>query len=138
MNIPPVIPLKRRVHRKRRAVPVAGPTPPPPVALVLVSAAYQTFDDPFLTLTFDRAINIEAFEGSGMLVDDGQFRLTLFDALGGLTLEDPQTLRIELTTVGPSTAAGDVLLSAAANNGIVAVDDGGAWAGVANLALPFP
>jgi hypothetical protein len=134
MIIVPPIPFLRR--RSRRAA--VQPGPPPPVALTLVSATYQTFDDPFLTLTFDRAIDIAGFEGSGILVDDGQFRMTLFDALGALTLEDPQTLRIELTTVGPSTAAGEVLLTAGANNGIVAVDDGGTWAGVSNLALPFP
>ena len=134
----PSAPQFRRRRGRAKAQPGAGPTPPPPVALVLVSATYQTFDDPMLFLVFDRAIDIAGFEGSGILVDDGQFRLTLYDALGGLTLDDPQTLRIELTTVGASTVAGEVLLSAAADNGIVAVDDGGTWAGVSDLELPFP
>lgn len=40
MSIPPIIPLKRRVHRKRRAV-VASPTPPDSI----VSVAHGAGED---------------------------------------------------------------------------------------------
>jgi len=47
------------------------------------------------------------------------------------------SVRLTLAVVGD--APGGVLtLTAAADNGIVAAGDGGAWAGVTDLLLPFP
>ena len=43
------------------------------------------------------------------------------------------TLEFASDYFGPGT-----LLTAGAGTGIVAADDGGAWAGVAGLELPFP
>ena len=35
-------------------------------------------------------------------------------------------------------SSGDISLTASAGTGIVAENDGGTWAGVTDLALPFP
>ena len=68
-----IIPIPPKSHRKRppKVRKPSATVPTPPAALVLVSAAYQTFDDPILTLVFDRAINIDAFEGPGIFINDG-------------------------------------------------------------------
>jgi hypothetical protein len=55
---------------------------------------------------------------------------------GGAFLVTPTT--VEIFLVDPTAAAGTATtLSVAAGNGIVATDDGGTWAGVADLPLPF-
>ena len=68
--------------------------------------------------------------------DDTQMSLS-FDATGGATITTPDTIVLALTEIGVSTGPGQTF-SASADTGIVAVDDGGTWAGAVNQGLPFP
>src|SRR5687767_1416127 len=125
---PPFIPSKPRVRRKRRGVPAT----PPPAALVLVAAVYT--DSPrMIRLTFGRAIDIAGLDGNQITLDDGNFGVR-YVATGPATLFDATTADIELNELEPFGGTG-VLLSATGASGIVAVDDGGTWAGVVNLAV---
>jgi hypothetical protein len=90
-----------------------------------------------VSLTFDRPIDIAALAGAQITVDDGAVAGILYAATGVATLTGPQTVRIELVEVGVSGDPG-TRLTASAASGIVAVDDGGTWGGVADLSLPFP
>ena len=88
-------------------------------------------------LTFDRAINIAALDGTQITIDDAAISATLYDASGSALLLTPASVRMDVNAIGPSSGAGTTL-NATAMTGIVAVDDGGAWAGVADVELPFP
>lgn len=105
---------------------------PPPVALTLVSASY-TSTGPQVTLTFDRAINIDELGPSQLLVSDAAD--TGFDLVGSSILSQPdaQSVSIGLTSIGP--AEGPTRLNATDNTRIAAVNDGGTWAGVTDLPL---
>jgi hypothetical protein len=103
---------------------------------MLVAATYDN-DSVTLTLTFDRAIDIEGIVGGDIIVNDADITANLYEATGPATMLSPTTVRIELIGVSESTGTG-VRLSAGAANGIVAVDDGGTWGGADALALPFP
>ena len=112
-------------------------TPPtPPVALVLVSATYDT-DDLSVVLTFDRAVDAAGLDAAAITVDDGVYAAGFFVGSGPATVVNPTTIKVFLEEVGPPTVP-DVELSATAATGIVAVDDGGTWGGVTALVLPFP
>ena len=133
-TFPPFIFQPRKVpqRRPRAAVP---PTLPPPAPLVLVAATY--LDSDWVQLTFDRAVNAAALVAGQVSVDDGQISGSVYAGAGAATMITPQTVQIGLAYVGPS-AIGETLLTAGAGTGIVAVDDGGTWAGVSDLSLPFP
>ena len=105
-----------------------------PVAPTLVAAV---FDGTLLTvtLTFDVAVDVGGFAPEQVNVIDGP-NAQLFQATG-ITLDDPVTATVALTQVD-SASGEEVLLDATPANGIVAVGDGAAWGGVANLQLPFP
>lgn len=100
-----------------------------------MSATFATSSQA-LTLTFDRAIDISAMVGSAIIVDDNLTTHLKWAANGAATLSDPRTVHVVLGLIGPAGGSG-VALSAVAGNGIVASNDGGAWAGVTGLALPF-
>ena len=109
---------------------------PPPAPLVLVAAAFS--EDETLTLTFDRAISVAGLDGTQVVVDDADLVGNRYDASGGsVTVLSPASVRLAMTVIGLYTQSG-VHLTASASSGIVAVDDGGTWAGVTDLALPFP
>ena len=131
MNIPTIIPAKRRVRRKRKQ----DASSAPPVALTLVSAIYDA--GAAVTLTFDRAIDISALDGSVVIVEDGVHSEFRYAGTVGATLLTPATVQIELAGVEEWTGP-DIRLDAGTGNGIVAVDDGGTWGGVVDLELPFP
>ena len=133
MTPPTIIPAKRRVRRKRKQA--AAGEPVPPVALTLVSAIYDA--GAAVTLTFDRPIDIAALDGSAIVVEDGVHSEFRYNGTAGATLLSPVTVQIELAGVEEWTGP-DIRLDAASANGIVAVDDGGAWGGVSELPLPFP
>jgi hypothetical protein len=122
---------KQRMHHKRRSAAVA--TVPP---LVLASAVYDP-DEQTLVLGFDRAVNIAAFDGTQVVVQDGQFNAQTFDGEGGASLLDASTVRISLGVTGAYGGEG-VTMNASGASGIVASDDGGTWSGVTDLGLPFP
>lgn len=123
--------------RKRRGAgggPHRPPAPAPPVPLTLVAAACS--EAPTLVLTFDRPIDVSGLVPGLLRVDNG---LLGFSYVGydTPTLTGPATVEVQLTGVEEYPGTG-VRLTAAAGNGIVAVDDGGVWAGVVDLSLPYP
>jgi hypothetical protein len=142
MRIPSLefIPARPRVRRKRRKVLTAGPPPPPPppppVTLVLVSASYDV-GTTSVRLTFDCAIDIAAFNGATLVVDDAADSGNAYAGTGGALLAGANAVDIFLVDPTPPSGPGTTL-TVTAGNGIVAVDDGGTWAGVTGLALPFP
>jgi len=126
----PVIPP----FRKRRKVPKRK-QPPAPAALTLIAAEYQA--KAWVRLTFDRAIDISALDPAQVEVDDDQDSGWRLGGQGGATLVDPMTVQVPLDRIGDSTESG-VHLFVSASSGIVASGDGAAWAGVSDVALPFP
>ena len=125
------------IYRKRSRPIRRAPRVVPPVApLMLVAATYDA-DGPKATLTFDRAVNVSAFEGSAINVNDPVSAAATFEGSGGAVLVSPAVIDVMLTPIDlPSGTV--VTMSATALTGIVAADDGGTWAGVADLELPFP
>jgi hypothetical protein len=105
------------------------------VALTLVSATYD-LGIPSVRLTFDRAISLAGFNGSAVVVDDAADSGNQYQGTGGAFLVGPASVEIFLVDPAPASGTGTTLTVTAAN-GIVAMDDGGTWAGVAELALPF-
>ena len=134
MNATTFFPAKRRIGRRRYR---ATATQIPLAALVLVSAVLGEEDPALLTLAFDRAVDLSAFDGSQVIVNDGALVGKVYAATGPVTMLSPTTVAIVLVDVSEDYEPG-VTLTASAATGIVAVDDGGAWDGVTDLALPFP
>jgi hypothetical protein len=124
-------PRKPNRYRPRPADP--SPTPPPAPAPTLVAATCD--ESPSLTLTFDRPINVSAIDVARFRVDDGPLGFT-YVGYDAPIVVNPTTVQILLTGTEEYTGPG-VILTAAAGNGIAAAEGGAAWAGVANLALPF-
>jgi hypothetical protein len=122
-------------HRPLKKKPQFGP---PPAVLTLVEASYSTDDGALVRLKFDRAIDIAGIDEGQIGVRDGLFlHQQLVGNAGGVVVIDPQTIDVYLTATG-AYAGADQLLTATGATGIVAVDDGAAWAGVSDLALPWP
>src|SRR4051812_46698183 len=130
-----IFPPPKSPPQRRRPVRVP-PAPPGPVALTLVSATYVAGMS--IELTFDRAIDIDALVGSQITVDDSAPLNIRFVATGAASLAGPAAVLIELEEGESWFGGSGIHLNASAATGIVAADDGGAWAGVTNLALPFP
>jgi hypothetical protein len=107
------------------------------VPLTLASAAYDA-DRWTLTLAFGRAIEIGALDVEQVTVLDGAVNGMAFRGTGdpGPQLLTPTTVEVALIDIGEFTGGG-VRMTATAATGIVADDDGGTWAGVTDLALPF-
>ena len=123
---------KRYMAPKGRAT----EAPPPPLALTLVSATYD-IETESVILSFDRAVDVADFDPAAITVQDGEFAAGLFVGSGPAEVVNPTTIQVFLEQIGSPTV-NDVELSATAASGIVAVDDGGTWAGVTALVLPFP
>jgi hypothetical protein len=104
------------------------------VGLVLVAAAFD--QSVSVTLTFDRDIDITSLVASAVIVDDAPESIA-YRGDGPGTLLTPTTVVIALVEDG-GQGGPVVTLTASAGNGIVAVDDGDAWAGVTDVTLPFP
>jgi hypothetical protein len=133
-NIPAIIPAPRRKLRRRKPG-AAAPTPPagPPV---LTAATYDN-DAATLTLVFDRAIDIAAYDGNQVKVDDDQFTGYRYLGTSGAALTAPTTVQITLERQDSAIGSG-VHLLASSDSGIVSAGDGSEWEGASNLALPFP
>jgi hypothetical protein len=127
LTVPPRPFLRRRPPR--RSAPAA------PAALTLVAAAFGK-TRVWARLTFDRAVDVSAFDPSSVWLGH-QPNETRYDAAGPATLFTPQTVQVPLVAGARWFGAG-TRLTAGAATGIVAADDGGTWAGVLGLALPFP
>jgi hypothetical protein len=105
------------------------------VALNLVAATYDV-DTQSVTLVFDRAVDVSTFDPAEITLQDGIYTAGSFVGSGPATVVNPTTIQVFLEQIGSPTVS-DVELSATAFTGIVAVDDGGTWAGVSDLVLPF-
>jgi hypothetical protein len=123
------------VGRRRRRRAGAAATPPA-AQLALVAATYDK-DTPSVDLEFDRAIDIGAMDVAQVIVDDDTFTGARLVGFETAVLVNATTVRVPLNPVG-GVEQPDVFLTVGAGNGIVAVDDGGTWAGVTNEPLPFP
>lgn len=123
-----VVPAKARVRRKRRQAPVA-----PPPALPLTAVEYH--ESGWVRLTFGRAIDIAAMVVGTVVVDDGDQGYQ-FVGTGTPTLTGPATVQVPLANHG-TTPSLDTTLTVAPCNGVVAADDGGTFAGVSNVVIPF-
>ena len=130
LSIPPAIYKKRRGQSKK-----PKKAPPAPVGLTLVEASFATDDYVSVRLTFDRAVDASGIDGTQITLGVNEFGY-LYNATGAVVVLDPQT--IEITCVQIGGWEGDNILNATSGTGIVAVDDGGTWDGVMDLALPFP
>lgn len=106
--------------------------------LTLVAASYQGTDEPFyVTLQFDRAIDITGIDGSQITLKDGEINGRVYQGTGSTSLTGPATVQVELVDVGPYETT-ETLLTATDSTGIIASDDGGGWGGCTNLEIPFP
>ena len=130
MLFPITLPFRRRKGRPR---PAAQTAPPLPLTLVFASFDAGTL---ILRLGFDRAIDISGLSPGQLIVDDGPTS-TEYGGQGAGVLTDPTSVEVEMAELA-SLGFPDTRLVATAGNGIVAVDDGGAWPGVFDLLLPFP
>ena len=128
MLIIPAIPV-RRIHKTR-------PPVVPAAALTLVSATYD-IETESVILSFDRAVDASAYDPTAITVQDGVYAGGLFVGSGPASVINPTTIQVFLEQIGSPTVS-DVELWATAATGIVATDDGGTWAGVTALVLPFP
>ena len=129
-----IIPPPQRKQKRIRFKPELPPNPPPVTALTLVAAEFSS--DPFVDLTFDRAIDIENINLGAFRVNEqatGYYYLGQPDAM----LISATTVRVPLVDVDYWEGTG-LHLIAGAGNGIVAVDDGGTWSGTSDTDLPFP
>lgn len=102
-----------------------------------MSATYDE-NDALLTLTFDRPVNVAAFNGSALSVGDPTFNNTAYDGGGGAFVVAPGVVQVNLAATGPYFGT-EVDFVAGAASGIVAVDDGGTWPGTGGtMFLPYP
>ena len=90
-----------------------------------------------LILAFDREVNFDAFDGAVVGVRDCVDTMVLYRATGGTSSLDATTIQCVLEIVEAAFGVG-VVLDASPANGLVAADNGAAWAGAAGLELPFP
>lgn len=122
--------------RKSRGRPIktAGRTPGPPAALTLVAATYDSVHH-VVDLTFDRAVSVAGADPNQFLVDEASG--DRYRGSGAPTLIAPAVVRVTLAPSGPVIVPETVLI-AGPDTHLAAVDDGGTWAGVTNLVLPYP
>jgi hypothetical protein len=128
-----IIPPPKR--KKKAPAPPQGATRPPAVALTLASAAFDA-DAAVLNLAFDRAIDVAGIIASRFVIHDGP-GFHAWTGNGEVTLTGPNAVQLRLVQTGDDSGP-ETLLDVGAGNGIVAVDDGGTWAGAAGLVLPWP
>jgi len=127
--IPPAESYRRRPPAPR----------PKPAALTLVAAELVPDGDAaYVRLSFDRPVSIAGLDATQVEVAEGPPNGTLWQGVaGGGTLLAPGVVRIDLQAYDPFGGTG-VTLDAAPDTGIVAADDGAAWAGASGVALPYP
>ena len=104
---------------------------------MLVAAELSVFGALTVRLTFDRAIDVSGIDAGQIIVQYPGG--TGFEYVGEDVAGTPGPAIVDIAMVenGPAKTSQDVL-SASADTGIVAVDDGGTWGGVSDAPLPFP
>lgn len=121
--------------RKKRGPPNPQAEKKPPAALTLVSATFDP-DGYIIYLTFDRAVDVSGVVFTAFEVKDGD-NGSDFVGSGAAGQNDPTQCNVPMQSAGPYSGT-DVTATAGAGNGIIAINDGGLWAGAADLVLPFP
>jgi hypothetical protein len=91
---------------------------------------------PLLSLVFDRAIDASLFVAAQVIVSDGSFNMSVYGGVGPAIVEAPERISVALVRLSDAPLA-PTTLTASALTGLTAVDDGGTWAGVSELGLPF-
>ena len=119
------------IPRKRKAALAEAPAGP----LTLVAATYEVAL--WVDLTFDRAVDVSGLVGSEIVIYDGELASLVYTGTGTVSQPSPETVRVGLVA-GDDWSEPGILLDAGAGNGIVAADDGAAWAAVTDVSLPFP
>ena len=125
---PTFTPAPQRRRRQRKATQPAA-TPP-----VLVAASYDS--GTLIELTFDVVIDVSGLVPSAFIVFDGPGSLE-YVGDGAPTVVSPMQILLALSEVGPTGGAA-VLLTVQSVNGIVAVEGGAPFAGIAALEMPYP
>ena len=120
----------------RRRVILTTKQAPTPVTNPLILTAADWEPGVSITLTFDRAIDVSAMDGSQIQVVDGTGTGFLYAATGEAEMVTPTTIVIGLNVLEDSFDTGP-RLNASASNGIVASDDEAAWAGIENAPIPL-
>ena len=121
-------------RRGRRSGLTNTPTPTP-TAPVLVAAAYEI--GAAVTMEFDQAIDIGAMSVASVLVDDAPETGWRWEGTGTPSLQSPTTVRVELSIDGEAVGSA-ITLTAGPGPNVVAAAGGMAWAGVSDVALPYP
>jgi hypothetical protein len=125
-------PPKFRVNRKpAKIVPKTGPA-----AVVLQAASYAP-GLAIVTLTFDRPVVLGSVITSSIVVNDPVTQNEQFMGSGPAVAYGANGIQVALIFSG-STSGSQVRMSVGNTNGIAAVNDGGKFAGVSELVLPFP
>jgi hypothetical protein len=127
-----ILPAPKRRHRR----PPRSPALAAPLALMLVAASYdRTAHLNWVRLRFDRAVEIGGIDVAAVYVNDDDSDEAYIGG-GSASLVTAQEVQVPLVILHGSTGPGTQLTVSAAS-GIIAADDGGTWAGVSALPLPF-
>src|SRR5262245_44583444 len=110
--------------------------PATPAALTLVAATWDT-EAGVLSMQFDRDISIAGINPDAIRLKDGITTMMILVPAPPLTVVGGDTFEMSVGDGEPFTDP-VVLLNVAADNGIVAVNDGGLFAGCTDLPVPFP
>jgi hypothetical protein len=130
-----IIPPPKPVKKQPKIRPPTVVPAPPGLPLMLQEGTYFP-DTGILQLFFHRAVDLSGFNGAAFLFKDGVTHFLTYTANGSTVEPDGNGFNVGLTAGGAYTG-GDTLLTVSALSGIKAVDDGGTWAGVVDLELPF-
>jgi hypothetical protein len=129
-TLPPFIPRKPMKYKPR------VPAPAPFLQTLALISAFYDESVPAVFLTFDRAVDASALVASQVIVNDGSIAPGIYGGVGAAGILSPTQIAVTLERLADAPV-GPVTLTATASTGLVAVDDGGTWAGVADVGLPF-